>query len=94
VEGLLLLFGALFMFIPSVWRAQSVPVTVTPKDTAKREGIFSVSYAWLLGGFLGGAPVARPVELTLSTPITLFLVPTFLVAVRGRDFRRTPAVAA
>lgn len=43
--GLLLLFGALFMFIPSVSRAQSVPATVTPKDTAKREGLFSVSDA-------------------------------------------------
>jgi hypothetical protein len=92
--GLLLLFGALFMFLPSVSRAQSVPATVTLNCLAKREGLFSVSDVWLLGGFLAGAVVARPLELTLSTPITLFLVPTFLVAVRGRDFRRTPAVAA
>lgn len=92
--GLLLLFGALFMFLPSVSRAQSVPPTVTAKNTAKCEGLFSVSDAWLLGGFFAGAAVARPPELTLSTPITLFLVPTFLVAVRGREFRRTPAVSA
>jgi len=91
--GLLLLFGARFMFVPSVSRAQSVPATVTPKDTAKRELLFLVSDARLLGGFLAGAAVARPLELTLSTPITLFLVPTFLVAVRYCDFRRVTAVA-
>lgn len=91
--GLLLLFGALLMFIPSVSRAQSVPATVTPKDIAKREGLLPVSDAWLLCGFLACAAVARPLEPTLSTPITLYLVPTFLVAVRGRDFRRVTAVA-
>jgi hypothetical protein len=28
--------------------------------------------------------------LALSTPITLYLVPTFLVAVRGRDYSLAP----
>ena len=51
-------------------------------------------------GLGAGSELQKPLAiaviggLTLSTPITLFLVPTFLVAVRGRDFRRTPAVAA
>jgi hypothetical protein len=32
--------------------------------------------------------------LALSTPITLYLVPTFLVAVRGRDYRLASSDAA
>jgi hypothetical protein len=32
--------------------------------------------------------------LALSTPITLYLVPTFLVAVRGRDYTLAPRGAA
>ena len=48
-------------------------------------------------GLGAGSELQKPLAiaviggLTLSTPITLFLVPTFLVAVRGREFRRTPA---
>jgi multidrug efflux pump subunit AcrB len=50
-------------------------------------------------GLGAGSELQKPLAiaviggLTLSTPITLYLVPTFLVAVRGRDFRRVPAVA-
>jgi multidrug efflux pump subunit AcrB len=47
-----------------------------------------------------GSDMQRPLALAvigglaLSTPITLFLVPTFLVAVRGRDYRLDPSDAA
>jgi multidrug efflux pump subunit AcrB len=46
-------------------------------------------------GLGAGSEMQRPLALAvigglaLSTPITLFLVPTFLVAVRGRDYRLT-----
>ncbi|MDB4898847.1 MAG: acriflavin resistance protein [Gemmatimonadetes bacterium] len=46
-------------------------------------------------GLGAGSAMQRPLALAvigglaLSTPITLFLVPTFLVAVRGRDYRLT-----
>jgi multidrug efflux pump subunit AcrB len=45
-------------------------------------------------GVGAGSEMQRPLALAvigglaLSTPITLFLVPTFLVAVRGREYRR------
>ncbi len=45
-------------------------------------------------GLGAGSELQKPLAiaviggLTLSTPITLYLVPTFLVAIRGRDFRR------
>jgi multidrug efflux pump subunit AcrB len=51
-------------------------------------------------GVGAGSEMQRPLALAvigglaLSTPITLFLVPTFLVAVRGRDYRLAPAGAA
>ena len=53
-------------------------------------------------GLGAGSELQKPLAiaviggLALSTPITLYLVPTFLVAIRGRDFRReqTAAVAA
>ncbi len=51
-------------------------------------------------GLGAGSEMQRPLALAvigglaLSTPITLFLVPTFLVAVRGRDFRLAPQGAA
>jgi multidrug efflux pump subunit AcrB len=44
-------------------------------------------------GLGAGSEMQRPLALavigglTLSTPITLFLVPTLLVAIRGRDYR-------
>jgi multidrug efflux pump subunit AcrB len=47
-------------------------------------------------GLGAGSEMQKPLALAvigglaLSTPITLFLVPTFLVAVRGRDYRLTP----
>ena len=53
-------------------------------------------------GLGAGSELQKPLAiaviggLTLSTPITLYLVPTLLVAIRGRDFRRpaaTPVVA-
>lgn len=46
-------------------------------------------------GLGAGSEMQRPLALAvigglaLSTPITLFLVPTFLVAIRGRDYRLT-----
>ncbi|MEO8621740.1 MAG: efflux RND transporter permease subunit [bacterium] len=46
-------------------------------------------------GLGAGSEMQKPLALAvigglaLSTPITLFLVPTFLVAVRGRDYRLT-----
>jgi multidrug efflux pump subunit AcrB len=51
-------------------------------------------------GFGAGSEMQRPLALAvigglaLSTPITLYLVPTFLVAVRGRDYTLTPRGAA
>jgi CzcA family heavy metal efflux pump len=45
-------------------------------------------------GLGAGSELQKPLAiaviggLALSTPITLYLVPTFLVAIRGRDFRR------
>jgi multidrug efflux pump subunit AcrB len=51
-------------------------------------------------GVGAGSEMQRPLALAvigglaLSTPITLFLVPTFLVAVRGRDYRLAPTGAA
>jgi multidrug efflux pump subunit AcrB len=47
-------------------------------------------------GLGAGSDMQRPLALAvigglaLSTPITLYLVPTFLVAVRGRDYRLAP----
>ena len=47
-------------------------------------------------GIGAGSELQRPLALAvigglaLSTPITLFLLPTFLVAVRGREYRLTP----
>ncbi|MFI5256937.1 MAG: efflux RND transporter permease subunit [Gemmatimonadales bacterium] len=47
-------------------------------------------------GLGAGSEMQRPLALAvigglaLSTPITLYLVPTFLVAVRGRDYSLTP----
>jgi multidrug efflux pump subunit AcrB len=47
-----------------------------------------------------GAELQRPLALAvigglaLSTPITLFLVPAFVVAIRGRDYRLGDALAA
>lgn len=47
-------------------------------------------------GLGSGSELQKPLAiaviggLALSTPITLYLVPTLLVAIRGRDFRRTP----
>ena len=47
-------------------------------------------------GLGAGSEMQRPLALAvigglaLSTPITLFLVPTFLVAVRGRDYALAP----
>ena len=51
-------------------------------------------------GLGAGSDMQRPLALAvigglaLSTPITLFLVPTFLVAVRGRDYRLPGQAAA
>ncbi|MDB4911921.1 MAG: acriflavin resistance protein [Gemmatimonadetes bacterium] len=51
-------------------------------------------------GLGAGSELQKPLAiaviggLTLSTPITLYLVPTLLVAIRGRDFRRPAAEAA
>jgi CzcA family heavy metal efflux pump len=51
-------------------------------------------------GLGAGSEMQRPLALAvigglaLSTPITLFLVPTFLVAVRGRDYTLAPRGAA
>ena len=51
-------------------------------------------------GLGAGSEMQRPLALAvigglaLSTPITLFLVPTFLVAVRGRDYTLAPHGAA
>jgi multidrug efflux pump subunit AcrB len=51
-------------------------------------------------GLGAGSEMQRPLALAvigglaLSTPITLYLVPTFLVAVRGRDYRLAPHGAA
>jgi CzcA family heavy metal efflux pump len=51
-------------------------------------------------GLGAGSEMQRPLALAvigglaLSTPITLYLVPTFLVAVRGRDYRLAPKGAA
>jgi multidrug efflux pump subunit AcrB len=48
-------------------------------------------------GLGAGSELQKPLAiaviggLALSTPITLYLVPTLLVAIRGRDFRRTTA---
>ena len=48
-------------------------------------------------GLGAGSELQKPLAiaviggLALSTPITLYLVPTLLVAIRGRDFRRTAA---
>ena len=48
-------------------------------------------------GLGAGSELQRPLAiaviggLALSTPITLYLVPTLLVAIRGRDFRRAAA---
>jgi CzcA family heavy metal efflux pump len=48
-------------------------------------------------GLGAGSELQKPLAiaviggLTLSTPITLYLVPTLLVAIRGRDFRRADA---
>jgi len=45
-------------------------------------------------GLGAGSELQKPLAiaviggLTLSTPITLYLVPTLLVAIRGRDYRR------
>jgi multidrug efflux pump subunit AcrB len=50
----------------------------------------------LAAGFGAGSEMQRPLALAvigglaLSTPITLYLVPTFLVAVRGRDYVLAP----
>ena len=50
-------------------------------------------------GLGAGSELQKPLAiaviggLALSTPITLFLVPTLLVAIRGRDFHRPPAAA-
>jgi hypothetical protein len=47
-------------------------------------------------GLGAGSEMQRPLALAvigglaLSTPITLYLVPTFLVAVRGRDYTLAP----
>ncbi|MGE5728451.1 MAG: efflux RND transporter permease subunit [Gemmatimonas sp.] len=47
-------------------------------------------------GLGAGSELQKPLAiaviggLTLSTPITLYLVPTLLVAIRGRDYRRAP----
>ena len=51
-------------------------------------------------GLGAGSEMQRPLALAvigglaLSTPITLYLVPTFLVAVRGRDYALAPKGAA
>jgi multidrug efflux pump subunit AcrB len=51
-------------------------------------------------GLGAGSEMQRPLALAvigglaLSTPITLYLVPTFLVAVRGRDYTLAPQGAA
>jgi CzcA family heavy metal efflux pump len=51
-------------------------------------------------GLGAGSEMQRPLALAvigglaLSTPITLYLVPTFLVAVRGRDYSLAPRGAA
>jgi multidrug efflux pump subunit AcrB len=51
-------------------------------------------------GLGAGSEMQKPLAiaviggLALSTPITLYLVPTFLVAVRGRDYRLAPQGAA
>ena len=48
-------------------------------------------------GLGAGAEMQRPLALAvigglaLSTPITLFLVPAFVVAIRGRDWRLAPS---
>jgi CzcA family heavy metal efflux pump len=47
-------------------------------------------------GLGAGSELQKPLAiaviggLALSTPVTLYLVPTLLVAIRGRDFRRVP----
>ena len=49
-------------------------------------------------GIGAGAEMQRPLALAvigglaLSTPITLFLVPAFVVAIRGRDWRLAPSL--
>jgi multidrug efflux pump subunit AcrB len=51
-------------------------------------------------GLGAGSEMQRPLALAvigglaLSTPITLYLVPTFLVAVRGREYRLAPSGTA
>mgnify|MGYP001545301242 CR=1 FL=1 len=50
-------------------------------------------------GLGAGSELQKPLAiaviggLALSTPITLYLVPTLLVAIHGPDFRRTPSAA-
>jgi multidrug efflux pump subunit AcrB len=51
-------------------------------------------------GLGAGAELQRPLALAvigglaLSTPITLFLVPAFVVAIRGRGYRMSDGLAA
>ncbi|HYX81157.1 MAG TPA: efflux RND transporter permease subunit [Gemmatimonadales bacterium] len=82
-------------------RAEGVPLVVAICDAARvrLRPILMTTLCTLFGllplalGIGAGSELQRPLALAvigglvLSTPITLFAVPTLLVAIRGRDFR-------
>ncbi|MEP7085974.1 MAG: efflux RND transporter permease subunit, partial [Gemmatimonadota bacterium] len=83
-------------------REQGEPLEVAIRHAAKvrLRPILMTTLCTLAGlvplalGLGAGSELQKPLAiaviggLALSTPITLYLVPTLLVAIRGRDFRR------
>jgi membrane-associated phospholipid phosphatase len=94
--GRAVLIGALALIAPAVSQAQLVPVTSPPKDSTKKEGLFTVSDALLFGGFLVGAAVARPLDTQIATKIrepSAQLNHVASTAARSFNFYGSPGVA-
>ena len=86
---------------------ESVPLETAVREAARTRlrPILMTTLCTLFGllplalGLGAGSELQRPLALAvigglaLSTPITLFVVPTVLVAVRGRDFRKLGPIA-
>jgi len=87
--------------------AEGLPLEVAIREAARvrLRPILMTTLCTLLGllplafGLGAGSELQRPLALAvigglaLSTPITLYMVPTLLVAIRGRDYRLVPKLA-
>jgi CzcA family heavy metal efflux pump len=104
--GLIVKNGIILLdFTRHLMRADNEPLAQALQEAARirLRPILMTTLCTLFGllplalGIGSGSEMQKPLALAvigglaLSTPITLFVIPTLLVAIRGRDFRAAPA---